>query len=152
VRAELGGSSRKAIEVGAQPDCIFCRIIAGELPCHKVMESGQALSIMDIHPASEGHALVMPKRHCACVYDIDARDMQAVALAVRRVAAAIRAELSPDGMTVTQANGEAAGQTVMHYHVHLIPRTAGERMRFHGQESADAGRLAELARALAARL
>ena len=132
--------------------CIFCRIVAGEMPCHKVMETGEVLSIMDIHPASEGHALVIPKRHCESVYDIEACDMQAVALAVRRIAAAIRAELSPDGLTVTQANGAAAGQTVMHYHVHLIPRTAGERMRFHGEEGADSERLAELARAIAARL
>lgn len=135
-----------------KPDCMFCRIVAGEMPCHKVMETGQVLSIMDIHPVCEGHTLVIPKRHCESVYDIDTQDMQAVALAARRIAAAIRAELSPDGMTVTQANGAAAGQTVMHYHVHLIPRTAGERMRFHGQEAGDAKRLAELARAFAARL
>lgn len=138
--------------VDAQPDCIFCRIVAGELHGHKVMETGQVLAIMDIHPASEGHTLVIPKRHCESVYDIESDDMQAVALAARRIAVAIRAELSPDGMTVTQANGEAAGQTVMHYHVHLIPRTAGERMRFHGQEGADPKRLAELARAIAARI
>lgn len=138
--------------VAAQRDCIFCRIIAGELPCHKVMETGKVLSIMDIHPASEGHTLVIPKRHCESVFDIDAEDMQAVALAARRIAAAIRAELAPDGMTVTQANGVAAGQTVMHYHVHLIPRTAGERMLFHGEGETDPKRLVELARAFAARL
>ena len=136
----------------AHPDCIFCRIVAGELPSHRVMETTQVLAIMDIHPASEGHTLVIPKRHSETVYDIESDDMQAVALAARRIAAAIRAQLSPDGMTVTQANGEAAGQTVMHYHVHLIPRTAGERMRFHGQDGADPKRLAELARAIAARL
>ena len=136
----------------AAADCIFCRIIAGEMPSHKVMETGQVLAIMDIHPASEGHTLVIPKRHCESVYDIEAEDMQAVALAARRIAAAIRAELSPDGLTVTQANGVAAGQTVMHYHVHLIPRSAGERVRFHGQQAADSKRLAVLARAFAARL
>ena len=140
-----------AVGMGAA-GCIFCRIVAGELPCHKVMETDQVLSIMDINPASEGHTLVIPKRHSESVYDIEAQDMQAVALAARQIAAAIRAELSPDGLTVTQANGAAAGQTVMHYHVHLIPRTAGERMRFHGQEGADARALEELARAFAARL
>ena len=136
----------------AQPDCIFCRIIAGEMPCHRVMETDQVLSIMDKFPASDGHTLVIPKRHFESVYDIEAQDMQAVALAARRIAAAIRAELSPDGMTVTQANGAAAGQTVMHYHVHLIPRTAGERMRFHGQDDADPHRLEALAHAFARRL
>ena len=136
----------------AQPDCIFCRIIAGEMPCHRVMETDKVLSIMDIFPASDGHTLVIPKRHFESVYDIETEDMQAVALAARRIAAAIRAELAPDGMTVTQANGAAAGQTVMHYHVHLIPRTAGERMRFHGQEDSDPKRLDVLARALSRRL
>jgi histidine triad (HIT) family protein len=98
----------------SDPDCIFCRIVAGKMPCHKVMETDQVLSIMDIYPASEGHTLVMPKQHYETVFDITASAVQAVALAARSIAAAIHAELSPDGMTITQANGAAAGQTVMH--------------------------------------
>jgi len=133
-------------------DCIFCAIVAGSMPCHKVLETDRVMSIMDIYPASEGHALVIPKRHCATVFDISDSDMQAVALAGKRIAAAIRAELAPDGMTIAQVNGAAAGQSVMHYHLHLLPRTEGERMRLHGDEQADPARLEELARAFAARL
>jgi histidine triad (HIT) family protein len=136
----------------SDPDCVFCNIVAGAKPGYKVLETDRVLSIMDIFPASEGHTLVMPKHHCTGVFDIAESDMQAVALAARRIAAAIRAELAPDGMTITQVNGAAAGQTVMHYHVHLLPRTEGERMRLHGQREADPARLAELARAIAARL
>ncbi len=136
----------------SEHDCIFCRIVAGTMPCHKVLETDQVLSIMDIFPASEGHTLVMPKQHYESVFDISTSAMQAVAVAARSIAAAIRAELSPDGMTIAQVNGAAAGQTVMHYHVHLLPRTEGERMSLHGHEQADPVRLAELARAFAARL
>ena len=134
------------------PDCIFCAIVAGSMPSHKVLETDTVLSIMDIFPASEGHTLVIPKRHCASIFEISDSDMQAVALAGKRIAAAIRAELAPDGMTIAQANGAAAGQSVMHYHLHLLPRTEGERMRLHGDTQADSARLEELARAFAARL
>lgn len=133
-------------------DCIFCSIVAGVRPCHKVLETDQVLAIMDIYPSSDGHTLVMPKEHFESVFDISESAMQAVALAARRTAAAIRAELAPDGMVVSQLNGAAAGQTVMHYHVHVVPRNEGARRRLHGEQGADPTRLAELARAIAARL
>ena len=133
-------------------DCIFCQIAVGARDCHKVLETDEIVCFMDIFPASEGHALVIPKQHCTSVFDIPERALEAVTSAVRRVAAALRAELDPDGMTITQANGGAAGQTVMHYHMHLIPRTSGERLRLHGTGEGDPTRLAEIAAALAARL
>jgi histidine triad (HIT) family protein len=136
--------------VNTEADCIFCGIVAGTRPCHKVLETDAVLSIMDIFPASEG--LVIPKQHCETVFDISESDMQAVSIVARRVAVAIRAELSADGMTITQVNGAAAGQTVMHYHVHLLPRTQGESMRLRGSRQADPARLEALSRAFAARL
>lgn len=138
--------------MSSDPDCIFCKIVAGIDPGHKVLETDQVLSIMDVFPSSEGHTLVMPKHHYASVFDITEPAMQAVALAVRRIAAAIRAELAPDGMVISQLNGPAAGQTVMHYHVHVAPRNEGSRRRLHGAREADPARLAELARAIAAKL
>jgi histidine triad (HIT) family protein len=134
------------------PDCIFCNIVAGISQGHKVLESDEVLSIMDAYPSSEGHALVMPKQHYTSVFDVSEAAMQAVALAARGIAAAIRAELAPDGMVISQLNGPAAGQTVMHYHVHVVPRNEGARRRLHGDRGADPARLAELARAIAARL
>jgi histidine triad (HIT) family protein len=133
-------------------DCIFCNIVAGVRPCHKVLETDQVLAIMDIYPSSDGHTLVMPKDHFESIFDISESAMQAVALAARRIAGAIRAELAPDGMVVSQLNGAAAGQTVMHYHVHVVPRSEGARRRLHGERGADPSRLAKLARAIAARL
>lgn len=135
-----------------ETDCIFCQIAAGDRACHRVLDDEETMCFMDIFPAADGHVLVIPKRHCVSIYDIPEAAVQAVAGSVRRVAAALRAELAPDGLTVTQANGAAAGQTVMHYHVHLIPRTAGERMRLHGTGQGDPARLTAIAAALAARL
>jgi histidine triad (HIT) family protein len=136
----------------SEADCIFCHIVAGAKPCHKVLESDSVLCFMDIFPAMEGHTLVIPKQHFETVFDISEAAMQAVAAAVRRVAGAIRGELSPDGITIAQVNGAAAGQTVMHYHVHLLPRTEGAPMRLHGSTKADPARLDKLAGAFAARL
>jgi histidine triad (HIT) family protein len=133
-------------------DCIFCQIVGGTRISQKVLETDEVLCFMDIFPASEGHVLVIPKQHCTSVFDIPEAAMTAVASAVWRVAAALRAEFDPDGMTISQANGAAAGQTVMHYHVHLIPRSDGERLRQHGSGAEDPGRLDEIAAALAARL
>jgi histidine triad (HIT) family protein len=132
--------------------CIFCQIVLGRAACHRVAEDELALAFMDIFPASEGHALVIPKRHAANVFEIDDAAMRAVAALARRIALAQWLELAPDGLAVYQANGAAAGQTVWHYHVHLIPRSTGQGMLFHGRARADDARLRELAAALAARL
>jgi histidine triad (HIT) family protein len=138
--------------VRADESCIFCQIVAGHAPAHRVAEDELALAFMDIFPASPGHALVIPRAHAANVFEIDADSMRAVAALARRLALAQRAELAPDGLAVYQANGAAAGQTVWHYHVHLIPRTTGQGMIFHGRARADDGALARQAGALAERL
>lgn len=139
-------------QVMSNADCIFCQIVGGTRISQKVLETEEVLCFMDIFPASEGHVLVIPKQHCVSVYDIPEAAMVAVASATRRVAAALRGEFNPDGMTISQANGAAAGQSVMHYHMHLIPRRDGERLRQHGTGAADPERLEEIADALAARL
>jgi histidine triad (HIT) family protein len=138
--------------VNSDPSCIFCKIVAGEKPSHKVLETDTVLAFMDIYPACDGHTLVVPKEHCDSVFHISEIAMQSVAAAGRSIAVAIQAALSPDGMSIVQANGAAAGQTVMHYHWHLLPRTVGRRMRLHGPRQADPERLAELAKAIAEKL
>ena len=135
-----------------EASCIFCSIVAGQKPSHKVLETDLVLAFMDIYPASDGHTLVVPKEHCESVFDINEAAIQAVAAAAREIASAIQAALSPDGMSIVQANGAAAGQTVMHYHWHLLPRTVGHRMRLHGPRQADPERLTELAKAIAEKL
>ena len=103
-------------------DCVFCKIIEGELPSMKIDEDANTLTFMDIHPLSSGHCLVVPKRHAATIFEADVRDLEAVMVTAKRVALAIRESLQPDGLNMFQANGAAAFQSVPHFHLHLIPR------------------------------
>ena len=133
-------------------DCIFCAIVAGTAPSHRVYEDDSVLSFMDIFPVSDGHLLVIPKRHYETLLDADEASMLAVMSASRRIAHALKAVLRPDGIGVHQLNGAAAGQTVFHYHMHLIPRNHGDPIAFHGRTPGDPRRLAEIAKKVAAAL
>ena len=132
--------------------CTFCDIVSGKGTSHKVFEDQHSLAFMDIYPASDGHILVISKTHWESVFEIDSDAIKAVADTSRKVALAIQKTLSPDGMSIVQANGEAAGQTVMHYHWHLLPRTVGHKMRLYGPRQATPERLDELARSIIANL
>ncbi len=102
--------------------CIFCRIVRGEAPCFKIFENDVVLAFGDINPISEGHTLVIPKRHAENLWEIPGEDLSAVHLASQKVAHAIRKALKPSGIAVVQLNGVGANQVVMHYHIHLMPR------------------------------
>lgn len=102
--------------------CIFCEIVAGHAPAERVYEDAATLAFMDIHPRAPGHVLVIPKRHAAMIYDLDEETMAQLGQALLRVARGLRAALAPEGLSVVQSNGRAAGQEVMHVHFHLIPR------------------------------
>jgi histidine triad (HIT) family protein len=104
---------------------------------------------MDLFPASRGHLLVVPKRHFSDILGADEASLVAVIAASRRLALAIERALAPDGIGVHQLNGAAAGQTVFHYHMHLIPRRMGDPIGFHGRKMGDAKELAEIAAAIA---
>ena len=132
--------------------CIFCAIVAGKAPACRVAEDAHALAFLDLFPVAEGHTLVIPKDHAENIFEMADGPMRAVAVLARRVAGAIRAELAPAGLAVYQANGEAAGQTVWHYHQHLIPRRSGDPLSFHGRSKADEARLRAIATKLAARV
>jgi len=138
--------------VRTREGCIFCAIVAGKAPAHRVAEDEHALAFMDLFPVSDGHTLVIPKDHAQDVFEMQDAPMRAVAAMARRVAAAIRAEIAPDGLAVYQANGEAAGQTVWHYHQHLIPRHRGDGMSFHGRAKAEDKSLRAIAARIAARV
>lgn len=132
--------------------CIFCRIVRGEAPAHRVCEDASTLAFMDIYPVADGHTLVIPKAHCSNLLDAEEADLEAVASRSRRVARAIRQVLEPDGIAVFQLNGAAAGQTVFHYHVHLVPRMRGDALQVHSRTPGDPEHLADTARRLAAAL
>jgi histidine triad (HIT) family protein len=107
-------------------ECIFCRIVAGDVPSTRVHEDDRVIAILDVFPATRGHALVIPRRHAADLMDIDPEDLAACATVTQLLAARALRGLPADGVTVMQSNGAAAWQTVFHYHVHLIPRYAGD--------------------------
>ncbi len=113
----------------ADPDCIFCKIVAGELPATIVAEGERTIAFMDIRPASRGHALVIPRAHCTDVHDIDPDDLQAVAVMAQDLATRARDVLGADGVNLLNSSGAAAWQTVFHFHMHVIPRYEGDPLR-----------------------
>ena len=103
-------------------ECIFCKIVAGEIPSIKVYEDERVIAFMDINPLGEGHLLIIPRKHADTVLDIDPEDLKAVALAAQKVAQGIKWGLGSPGLNLIQSNGRLAGQVVNHFHLHLIPR------------------------------
>jgi len=132
-------------------DCIFCKIINGDIPCFKVFEDNQTLAFMDINPVSEGHALVIPKRHSANAFEIEDEDIAAVAGTARRVARAINVVLQPEGMNLVQCNGPAAQQSVLHFHMHVLPRAMNDNVPLNWELNAgDMQAIGELAERIGA--
>jgi histidine triad (HIT) family protein len=103
-------------------DCIFCGIVAGELPAQIVDSDEHTVAFMDINPATAGHALVVSRRHAADLMDVSDDDLERTMVAARRIARRIDAALNPDGFNILNACGAAAWQTVFHYHLHVVPR------------------------------
>lgn len=130
-------------------ECIFCKIVRGEGPAYRVFEDERTLIFMDIFPVAPGHTLIIPKMHGTNILAVEERDLQIVAAHSRRLAHAQREVFEPDGIAVFQLNGAAAGQTVFHYHTHLIPRMAGDTIEIHSRTPGDPAVLEETARKLA---
>ncbi len=103
-------------------DCIFCKIIAGEIPSIKVFEDDNTLAFMDINPLSEGHLLVVSKKHFTTLFDADDDSLAQIFSVVRKLAVALQKALGIDSLNLLQANGRWAVQSVPHFHVHVIPR------------------------------
>ena len=102
--------------------CIFCKIINGEIPSKKVYEDDDVLAILDISQATVGHTLVMPKKHYANILEIPQNEYQKVMVKVKEISEKLNKKLNPKGINILNNCGEVAGQTVMHYHVHILPR------------------------------
>lgn len=112
-------------------DCIFCRIVRGEVPSVRVFEDERTIAFMDINPANAGHVLVVPREHAA---DLDALPddlLGATAVVVKRVATAVRDAVAPDGINIVQANGPGAAQSVAHFHWHVLPRIDGDDLKLN---------------------
>ena len=130
----------------SESDCIFCKVVAGELPSTQVLSDDRVVVFMDINPVSHGHCLVVTREHRPTVYEITDDEGAAVMATARRVARAIRESLKPDGLNLHQSNGPAAGQVVGHFHLHLIPRWTDDGARLGWRPRPDeAGRIGEAA-------
>jgi histidine triad (HIT) family protein len=133
----------------ARGDCIFCRIVARTAAAQRVHEDELTVTFMDLFPASRGHLLIVPKRHFSDILGADDASLVRVIVNSRRIALALKRALGPDGIGVHQLNGAAAGQTVFHYHMHVIPRRTGDPIGFHGRRQAEESELAEVASEIA---
>ena len=107
-------------------DCLFCRIVAGALPSVRVFEDDRTVAFMDIAPATRGHVLVVPRGHADDVHDIDPADLAGCVTTAKVLAARMRDRLGADGVNLLSSSGEAAWQSVRHFHMHVIPRYAGD--------------------------
>jgi histidine triad (HIT) family protein len=111
------------------PDCVVCKIVAGELPARFLYADETVVSFLDIAPATPGHALVVPRVHRRDLWEIEDDELAAVTVAARRVAAALREILRAPGMWLHHVSGEVAGQDLFHYHLHVIPRYTGDTVQ-----------------------
>jgi histidine triad (HIT) family protein len=112
-----------------EPDCLFCKIVAGEIPATILAEDERTIAFMDINPATRGHALVIPRAHARDVHDIEIEDLKAVAAAAKTVAGLAIERLGAAGVNLLNSSGAAAWQTVFHFHMHVIPRYADDPLR-----------------------
>jgi histidine triad (HIT) family protein len=134
------------------PNNIFAKILKGEMPSARVFEDEHVYAFMDVFPQSKGHTLVIPKHSAARnLLDEEPQVLETLILGVQRVARAVRAALKPDGIVITQFNGQASGQTVYHLHFHIIPRWEGVPVGRHAAGAmADPGELKALAEQISA--
>lgn len=109
-------------------ECIFCKIVAGEIPCFKLYEDQHTLAFMDINPANRGHALAIPKAHTPNLLDSPDESLAATTATARKVARAVQKTVNPDGLNLVQANGPGAAQSVFHLHMHVIPRFTDDNL------------------------
>lgn len=134
-------------------DCIFCKISNGEIPSSTVYENSDFKVILDVAPAARGHCLILPKEHFKNIFDMDADTAAKMFSLATEVARALRQELKCDGLNIVQNNGAAAGQTVDHAHLHLIPRFEGDDVAIGwNPKESDGKELMELAKALRKRI
>ena len=117
--------------------CIFCAIVGGDAPCVKLHEDDLTITFLDLFPVARGHTLIVTKEHYDDIFSVAPEALSRVAANSIRLASAIDGALAPDGLSVVQLNRAAAGQTVFHYHMHLIPRIQGDKLEIHSRVRGD---------------
>lgn len=137
----------------SDPNCVFCKIVAGQVPSIKLIEDGETLAFMDINPVHDGHCLVIPKAHHPTIFDLPPADFAAVGRVAIRLARAVDIAVKPDGLNLLQANGPGAAQSVAHFHLHILPRRLGDELPMNwALKPGDRTRIAEIAERIRAQL
>lgn len=137
----------------SDPDCLFCKIIAGEIPAFKLYEDEETFAFMDINPANEGHALVVPKEHSKDLYSVSDAAIKASVVTARKVALALQKTVDFDGLNLLQCNGPAAAQSVFHFHMHVLPRRDQDDLKLNwGPKPGDMEAIGQLAERIKANL
>jgi histidine triad (HIT) family protein len=131
---------------------VFAKMLRGEIPCHKIYEDADTLAFLDIMPRSDGHALVITKEKARDLFDISPAALARLMTVVQKLAPVIQEAMGAEGVLIQQFNGAAAGQTVFHLHVHIIPRKDGEALKPHAGKMADQVALAATAEKIRKRL
>jgi histidine triad (HIT) family protein len=132
-------------------NCLFCKIVAGDIPSTRVYEDERTIAFMDINPGSRGHLLVIPRAHSTDLLEIEADDLAAVAQTAQTMAHRVKDKLAADGVNLINSCGPIAWQTVFHFHIHVIPRYEGDTLRLPWQPApGDRDEIAAAARALTA--
>jgi histidine triad (HIT) family protein len=133
----------------ADPDCLFCGIVAGSIPSEKVDENERTVAFMDINPATPGHALVVPRVHSADLMEVGEEDLTATILAAQRLSTRMKDALDADGIDLINACGAAAWQTVFHFHIHVVPRYEDDPLKLPWvPEPGDSDEIAKIANKL----
>lgn len=127
-------------------DCIFCKIISGEIPSHKVYEDEWSLAFLDISPSSVGHTLVIPKDHFENIYTLPDETLARLALSAKKVAVAVKNATLCDGINLIMNNEKNAGQIIFHAHIHIIPRKENDGLKLFPHGSSTNEELSELAK------
>lgn len=133
-------------------DCIFCKIIKGEIPCAKVYEDDKVFVFMDIAPVNPGHTLVVPKKHSADMMDMDDEDIKSVFVAVKKISKAVMEAMEADGINIGMNNRQAAGQLVMHSHIHIMPRMKDDGLKLWAGSRYGKGEIENVRDKIASRL
>lgn len=132
--------------MSAKEDCIFCKIIAGEIPSFKLYEDDVTFAFMDINPANDGHALVIPKEHSKDVHAVSDEAIASTVVTAKKIAGAVEKSVAPGGINLVQCNGAAAGQSVFHFHMHILPRRDGDDLKMNwGLKPGDMDAIGKLA-------
>ena len=133
-------------DVARDPECIFCKILEGDIPAYKLFEDEHTFAFMDINPLNDGHALIIPKDHHPNIFDTPTNVLAPLMETTQRIARAIQNSIAPDGINILQANGHGAAQSVFHVHFHVLPRKNGDDAKLNwGLRPGDMDHISDLA-------